>query len=118
LSVKKGASRKDIDIVVIGSGIDLAKKTARKIDPKIKVSVFKNFGTAMFRWNEYEVEFVGARKESYKRGSRKPAVEDGTLEDDQKRRDFTINALAINLSKVSYGQFLDPFGGTQDLIRR
>jgi len=109
---------KDIDIVVIGSGIDLAKKTARKIDPKIKVSVFKNFGTAMFRWNEYEVEFVGARKESYKRGSRKPAVEDGTLEDDQKRRDFTINALAINLNKVSYGQFLDPFGGTQDLIKK
>jgi poly(A) polymerase len=106
---------KDIDIVVIGSGIELAKKTARKIDPKIKVSVFKNFGTAMFRWNEYEVEFVGARKESYKRGSRKPAVEDGTLEDDQKRRDFTINALAISLSKVRYGLFLDPFGGTQDL---
>ena len=109
---------KDIDIVVIGSGIDLAKKIARKIDPKIKVSVFKNFGTAMFRVNEYEVEFVGARKESYKRGSRKPAVEDGTLEDDQRRRDFTINALAISLSKDTYGQFLDPFGGTKDLKKK
>lgn len=106
---------KDIDIVVIGSGIGVAREAARRIDPKIKVTVFKNFGTAMFRWNDYEIEFVGARKESYKRGSRKPVVEDGTLEDDQKRRDFTINALAVSLNKDTPGEFLDPFGGTEDL---
>ena len=106
---------KDIDIVVIGSGIEIARKTARKIDPKIKVSIFRNFGTAMFRWNDYEIEFVGARKESYQRGSRKPVVEDGSLEDDQKRRDFTINALAISLNNETYGEFLDPFEGTTDL---
>jgi poly(A) polymerase len=108
-------SEKDIDIVVIGSGIEIARKTARSIDPKIKVSIFKNFGTAMFRWNDYEIEFVGARKESYKRGSRKPVVENGSLKDDQLRRDFTINALAISLNKDTYGKFLDPFNGTDDL---
>jgi poly(A) polymerase len=106
---------KDIDIVVIGNGIESARKTARKIDPKIRVSIFKNFGTAMFRWNDYDIEFVGARKESYRRGSRKPVVEGGTLEDDQKRRDFTINALAISLNKETYGEFLDPFNGIDDL---
>jgi poly(A) polymerase len=106
---------KDIDIVVIGSGIDIAEKIAHRIDPEIRVSVFKNFGTAMFRWKEYEIEFVGARKESYHRGSRKPVVEDGTFEDDQKRRDFTINALAISLNNDTFGHFLDPFGGTEDL---
>jgi poly(A) polymerase len=106
---------KDIDIVVIGSGIEIAEKAARKISPGINVSVFKNFGTAMFRYNEYEVEFVGARKESYNRGSRKPVVENGTLEDDLKRRDFTINAMAISLNKDTYGEFLDPFGGMEDL---
>jgi len=108
----------DIDIVVIGNGIEIAKKVARGIDPKIKVSVFKNFGTAMFRWNDYDIEFVGARKESYRRGSRKPVVEDGTLEDDQKRRDFTINALAVSLNKETYGEFLDPFGGKDDLEKK
>ena len=113
--LKRNHPGKDIDIVVIGSGIDMARKTAGRIDPGIKVSVFRNFGTAMFRWNDYEIEFVGARKESYQRGSRKPVVEGGTLEDDQKRRDFTINALAISLNKDTYGQFLDPFGGTDDL---
>ncbi|MCU0474452.1 MAG: CCA tRNA nucleotidyltransferase [Bacteroidales bacterium] len=116
--MKRDHPGKDIDIVVIGSGIGIARKTARRIDPKIKVSVFKNFGTAMFRWKDYEIEFVGARKESYERGSRKPVVEDGTLEDDQMRRDFTINALAISLNKETYGEFLDPFEGTSDLKNR
>lgn len=109
---------KDIDIVVIGSGIEIARKIARRLDPALKVSVFKNFGTAMFRWKEYDLEFVGARKESYDRGSRKPVVETGTLEDDQKRRDFTINALALSLGKENYGEFLDPFSGLEDLKNR
>jgi poly(A) polymerase len=113
--LKRDHQEKDIDIVVIGSGIDIARKAARKISPGTKVSVFKNFGTAMFRSNEYEIEFVGARKESYDRGSRKPVVENGTLEDDQKRRDFTINALAISINKETFGEFLDPFGGVDDL---
>jgi poly(A) polymerase len=113
--LKRDHSDKDIDIVVIGSGINLARKTARKINPKIKVSVFKNFGTAMFRYNDYEIEFVGARKESYKRSSRKPVVENGTLEDDQKRRDFTINTLAVSINRDTFGEFLDPFGGIEDL---
>lgn len=113
--LKRHHTGKDIDIVVIGSGIDMARKVAKSISPGIKLSVFKNFGTAMFRFDDYEVEFVGARRESYERGSRKPFVEDGSLEDDQKRRDFTINALAINLSEEKYGEFLDPFGGIEDL---
>jgi poly(A) polymerase len=106
---------KDIDIVVLGNGIDIARKAAKKLGPHIKVSVFRNFGTAMFRFNDYDIEFVGARKESYDRGSRKPLVTTGNLEDDQKRRDFTINALAISLNKNSFGQFLDPFNGIRDL---
>jgi poly(A) polymerase len=113
--LKRDHSEKDIDIVVIGSGIEIARKCARKIDRNIKVSVFKNFGTAMFLWKDYEIEFVGARKESYDRGSRKPVVENGTLEEDQKRRDFTINALAICLNKERFGEFLDPFDGIKDL---
>jgi poly(A) polymerase len=113
--LKREHSEKDIDIVVLGSGIDIARKCARRIDPKIKVTVFKNFGTAMFRWKDYEIEFVGARKESYDRSSRKPVVENGTLEDDQKRRDFTINAMAICLNKERFGEFLDPFDGMTDL---
>ena len=116
--LKRDHSDKDIDIVVIGSGIEIARKAARKINPGIKVSVFKNFGTAMFRNDDYEIEFVGARKESYDRGSRKPIVEDGTLEDDQKRRDFTINALAISINKDTFGEFLDPFGGINDLKKK
>ncbi len=113
--LKRHHAGKDIDIVVIGNGIDIARKTARKINPGTKVSVFKNFGTAMFKNNDYEIEFVGARKESYNRESRKPVVEDGTLEDDQRRRDFTINALAISLNKETYGKLLDPFNGIDDL---
>jgi poly(A) polymerase len=106
---------KDIDIVTIGSGIDLANEVAQSITPRPKVSIFKNFGTAMLKYKDLEVEFVGARKESYQRDSRKPIVENGTLEDDQNRRDFTINALALSLNKSNFGELLDPFNGINDL---
>lgn len=105
--------RNDIDIVVEGSGIEIAKAAGEKVGSK--VSVFKNFGTAMFKYNGMQIEFVGARKESYNRNSRKPIVENGTLEDDQKRRDFTVNALAFSLQKEDYGNLVDPFGGVTDL---
>lgn len=108
---------KDIDVVVIGSGIELAKKVAAKAGNP-KVSIFKNFGTAMLKFKDLEIEFVGARKESYNRNSRKPIVEDGSLEDDQKRRDFTINALALSLHKDNFGELLDPFGGIDDLKKK
>lgn len=108
-----GRKSKDIDIVVEGSGIELAQRVADRL--KVKLSVFKNFGTAMLRTRDIEVEFVGARRESYRQNSRKPIVEDGTLEDDQKRRDFTINALAFSLQKEDFGSIVDPFGGIDDL---
>lgn len=113
--LKREHSEKDIDVVVLGSGIEVAKKAAKRIHPGTRVTVFKNFGTAMFRSGDYEIEFVGARKESYNRTSRKPVVENGTLKDDQERRDFTINAMAISLNEESYGEFLDPFDGLSDL---
>ena len=104
---------KDIDIVVIGSGIQLAKLVTKKLNAQL--SVFKNFGTAQVKTRDLEIEFVGARKESYDRGSRKPIVEDGTLQEDQERRDFTINAMFISLQKDSFGELIDPFKGLQDL---
>jgi poly(A) polymerase len=115
LLLKVKHTGKDIDILVVGNGIDIARKVAGKLGKGIKVTVFKNFGTAMFRYGDYDIEFVGARKESYSRDSRKPVVEDGTLEDDQRRRDFTINALAIRLSPENKGELVDPFEGLKDL---
>lgn len=108
---------KDVDIVVLGDGLKFAEKVAEAIDVK-KVAYFKNFGTAAFVFNDIEVEFVGARKESYNRDSRNPIVEKGTLEDDQNRRDFTINAMAISLNSSSYGEVIDPFDGLGDLKRK
>ena len=107
--------KKDIDIVAIGSGIELAQKVAKLLPNKPKVQVFKTYGTAMLRFEDTEIEFVGARKESYHFESRNPVVENGTLEDDQNRRDFTINALALSLNKRNFGELSDPFGGLLDL---
>lgn len=111
-----GRPCKDIDVVCIGSGIELAEQVAREFDlPDHAVSIFKNFGTAMIKVDDWDVEFVGARKESYQRDSRKPLVMEGTLEDDQNRRDFTINALAVQLNEAHWGNLLDPFGGLADI---
>lgn len=105
----------DIDVVAIGKGVELAELVATKLGRNTSLTVFKNFGTAQIKHNEYEIEFVGARKESYRSDSRKPVVEDGSMEDDQKRRDFTINAMAFSLNEEHFGAFLDPFNGLQDL---
>lgn len=109
---------KDIDFVCVGSGIDLAEAVARKLGKQVQVHVFKNFGTAQIRFEGWDIEFVGARKESYRSESRKPIVEDGTLEDDQRRRDFTINAMAIGVNNANFGELIDPFKGLEHLRRK
>jgi poly(A) polymerase len=114
--LKRKTTDWDIDILVVGSGIDIAYKLANELGSDTKVTVFKTFGTAMIRYGKHNIEFTGARKESYRKDTRKPVIEEGTLEDDQRRRDFTINAMAISLNQDTYGEFIDPFSGLSDLM--
>ena len=114
--LKRNKDVKDIDVVAVGSGIALARKVSQLLPNKPKVQVFKTYGTAMLRSGNMDIEFVGARKESYATDSRNPVVEDGTLEDDQNRRDFTINALAIKLNDNGYGDIIDPFDTPVDIL--
>jgi len=109
---------KDIDVMVVGSGIDLARAVAKKMGRKGRITVYGNFGTALLKIGDLDVEFVGARKESYRSDSRNPSVENGSLEDDQNRRDFTINSMGISLNGETFGELLDPFNGLSDLSRR
>ena len=111
----KKTTPKDIDIVVVGNGIDFANSVSKKLKNTPKVTIFKTYGTAMFKYNDMEIEFVGARKESYNLESRNPKVSIGTLEDDQNRRDFTINSMAFSLNKSNYGALVDPFNGLSDI---
>lgn len=110
-----GRPSKDIDFTCVGSGIHLAHEVAKTFEFHVPLSVFKNFGTAMLKLDDWELEFVGARKESYRQDSRKPLVEDGTLQEDLERRDFTINAMAISLNQENYGELIDPFDGIKDI---
>ena len=116
--MQRDREAQDIDIVTVGSGIELAQKVAELLPTKPKVQIFKTYGTAMLRFNDAEIEFVGARKESYTESSRNPEVQEGTLQDDQNRRDFTINAMALSLNEGDFGQLLDPFDGVEDLKRK
>ena len=116
--LQRDREAQDIDIVTVGSGIELAQKVAELLPTKPKVQIFKTYGTAMLRFNDAEIEFVGARKESYTESSRNPEVQEGTLQDDQNRRDFTINAMALSLNEGDFGQLLDPFDGVEDLKRK
>ena len=117
LLLNRKQAETDIDFLCVGSGIKLAKNVAGRLGDKANYKVFKNFGTAMINFEGETYEFVGARKESYRANSRKPIVENGTLQDDQNRRDFTINALAIQLNKSDFGKLMDPFSGTKDLFQ-
>jgi tRNA nucleotidyltransferase/poly(A) polymerase len=113
-----GRPSKDMDIVCIGSGIALAQAVAARLSPQPKVVTYERFGTAMLRHRDLEIEFVGARRESYRSDSRKPTVENGSLEDDQRRRDFTINALAFSLNEANFGEIIDPFDGIRHLEQK
>lgn len=113
-----GRSSKDIDFVTVGSGIELAEAVAAAIGPKTHIAVYRTYGTAQVHDRDLELEFVGARKESYRRDSRNPIVEDGTLTDDLSRRDFTINAMAVSVNGDSFGELIDMFGGMEDIERR